>query len=228
MRGKLIWITGISGFLFACLERYRLAVWFGIVGLLLLNIERMESFYADGLLEGYPKKDCIEPLRLKFIFQRKAMGYGKAIPKEIVFLTYVLIGSFGAAITWMLITVVFFENNLYYIGYGFLGFIFIYGWSGVIVVVICLYKIFIEKYKRLTIHNWMYILGGSFSKKNITKKIGSCELLSERKKWKKIYMTVRLNDSGEVFSDVILSGNRRQDEKKKYILYEICKVKYVY
>lgn len=229
MRDKVIWITGISGFILACLERYRLASWLGIMGVFCLRLEWLEAAYASAMLDGYPKHECIHPKLLKCIFQKKAMGSGKSIPKEIVLLTYILVGSFVVAVTWMLITVIFLNNNVQYIGFGFLFlFVCVNGGLGIILGNICLYKIFIQKYKRLTWHNWMYMLGGDFSRRNLTKKIGGCEILSERKKGKHIYMTVRLNDTGEVFSDVILSGNKRQDEKKKYILYEICRVKYVY
>lgn len=228
MRNKLSWITIIGGAVLACLEYYRPTAWLVMIGALLFNIERLEAMYMECLVEAYPREDYIQPKRLKFIFRQKAMGGGNGVPKDIVFLMYILIGSFVIAMTWMLITVIFFKNNIYYICFGVFGFAFIYGGALIIISNICLYKIFIQKYKRLTWHNWMYMLGGDFSRRNLTKKIGGCEILSERKKGKHIYMTVRLNDTGEVFSDVILSGNKRQDEKKKYILYEICRVKYVY
>lgn len=54
-----------------------------------------------------------------------------------------------------------------------------------------------------------------------------CKIVSEYRKGKRTYVTVKMLDTGEVKRKILFPGNKRQGEDPTYSLYEICKVLYI-
>ncbi len=52
---------------------------------------------------------------------------------------------------------------------------------------------------------------------------GKCEILSERRKRKKIFVMVRMLEDGEVIEDVLLSGCKKEGKIKRIICMKYAK-----
>lgn len=92
-----------------------------------------------------------------------------------------------------------------------------------------IYKVaFYNKYKRLSKCNWRYRLGwDAFGQQPQKNKIGKCNIIEEQKISRRKYYTVQEKRTGNVYKKVMYCGVGRCDISKEYMLYEICKVKYI-
>ena len=109
----------------------------------------------------------------------------------------------------------------------------IYAFISCLALVIYLYKtskiVFYLNFKRLTIHNWMYLFGFyNLSKPFPTQhKLGACIILKQGTGLKKRYYTVQLKKSGNIYKKVIYCGDGECDLQKSYILHEIRDSRYM-
>lgn len=87
---------------------------------------------------------------------------------------------------------------------------------------------FYKKFKRVTIHNWIYLFGQSRFKKAIQSiKIGKCIIVSEQFVRGKQYFIVEVKKSGRKYEKVMYCGREKMNKDNTYVLYEIKKVYYI-
>lgn len=227
MADILVICSFISASIAVCFEHFWLAACFWIVGLVWSSIQGMTKVYMECIVFEYPKGDYVCPRYLRSVFKRNGMGDGSYIPKEIVISIYMLISEFAAHVFWMVIVKFFIGGSIYYLAHGFLLLFLVFTVVLLLIIFRIEYKIFIQKFKRLTRHNWWHIILNYYRPRKSPEKIGKCEILSEKKIKKKIFVTVKVIDTEETFSEVIFSAKRRNGKKQIYNLYEICKVKYI-
>ena len=87
---------------------------------------------------------------------------------------------------------------------------------------------FYKKFKRVTIHNWIYLFGQSRFKKAIQSiKIGKCIIVSEQLIRGKQYFIVEVKKTGRKYEKVMYCGREKMNKDNTYVLYEIKKVYYI-
>lgn len=87
---------------------------------------------------------------------------------------------------------------------------------------------FYKKFKRITIHNWIYLFGQSRFKRSVQSiKIGKCTIISEQSVKGKQYYIVEVKKSGRKYEKVMYCGGEKMNKDNTYVLYEIKTVYYI-
>lgn len=87
---------------------------------------------------------------------------------------------------------------------------------------------FYKNFKRFTWHNWKYLTWRSLKHPDPKPRhLEACTVTNIQKKRKRIYTTVRGEESGEIMSKVMFCGKGKCYLGESYNLYQICDVKYI-
>ena len=103
---------------------------------------------------------------------------------------------------------------------------------GVLLLVMAYCAVYMDmfkaRFKRINKYNIRYYF---YMNCNLTRKwptstcIGTCRVLETYTHKRKLFVVVEMNDTGEVYNDVLVDSEYK--EKKSYKLYDICNVKYI-
>ena len=216
-------IYGIITYLEYCMQWYAIWLWFSAVVLFEASISKsFKEMYLENI-ENYPADNCCKPNKYRFLFKNLSGLSWKGIPKEIY---YILIIEYY--LLWIYTIIISFfillenERTAYIISvtyYCIVAALFIYCASSLSL------RSFLSRYKLFNKHNIKYY----FSSKNwpYPRKVGNCQIVKERRKWRKTFVTVSIIETGEIKDKVLLSGKKRQGENPVYSIYEICNVYYI-
>ena len=218
--GTLIYLFII--FFLYYMQWYAVLIWVVAIG-------TFKSYVCEGnrgtymeIIEDYPVENCCKPNKCKFLFKNLSRLSWKEIPKEMyysVLINYYLLWiysiTFFLVLPWntkaaCIVGIIYFS----------------------IFVVILLSsldilknKSFLSRYKLFNKYNIKYY----FFPHNepYPRKVGNCQIIKERRKWRKTFVTVSIIETGEIRDKVLLSGKKRQGENPVYRIYEICNVYYI-
>lgn len=205
------------------LDYYEVGFWIGFAVVLHIAIYRsMPGFYRE-IITDYPRESCVEPKICKWMFPYNHSHPDKGLPKEI----YVQgIAVYIGYLVYSVLLFVILPFNEVISSYLAVCYLFYF----VIVMWICVHrgtmKSFYARYKIMNRYNF-FRTALLANKTPYPQLKGKCEILSERRKRKKIFVMVRMLEDGEVIEDVLLSGCKKEGKNQTYHMYEICKVKYI-
>lgn len=180
-----------------------------------------ERIYLE-IIEDYPVQDCVKPQKYKFLYKKLSKLSYKDIPKEMYYCE--ILKVYGFIIYSLLAIGIFFIDE--YLASLFGG-IYIGFYSILSILSGCLLKkkSFAARYKILNRNNVRYL----FLPDNepYPRKLGDCQIISESKRGRRIFVTVKVLETGEVIERVLLQGKKKQGNNPVYSIYEICKVFYI-
>lgn len=199
-----------------------ISVWIFAIWALKNSVDTGGHLLLLEIIEDYPKEDYVNPSKFKFLFKKLDKKFQNNIPKEIYFSklikyiglwVYTIVGIVTLAYSQKMAAIV-----------GCIYFLITYG-ADIVFVFIAKRKSFLRRYKKTNIHNFAYFFNGADEPYPRMK--GKCKIVSEYKKRKRTYVTVRMVETGEVKENILFPGNKRKGEDPVYSLYEICKVFYI-
>lgn len=198
------------------------SLWVMSVILLQMSYERGNAHIYLEVIEDYPIKDCVKPKRFKAWYRKLNKLSIKDIPKEMYYCETVKIYGF-IIYSLALIGIIFVNEYVASVmGVTYIGFISVLGiLSGWMMTK----RSFLERYKILNTHNIKYM----FLTENepYPRQIGKCQIVSESRRGKRTFVTVKVLETGEVKEQVLLQSKKKQGDNPIYSIYEICKVYYI-
>lgn len=90
-------------------------------------------------------------------------------------------------------------------------------------------SVFLERFKIFNKHNLRYAIFITYNKTckwPTSTVLGKCEILGSIKRRGKIYVTIKMLETGVVYEDILVISELHTD-RKIYKLHEICDVKYI-
>ena len=207
--------------LFYC-EKVAISVWVLAIWALKISVDEGGQLLLLEIIEDYPKEDCIKPSKFKFLFKKMNKLSSNGIPKELYYSKLVKFVGLWIYTLVGIVAIIFSEKIAVEVGCVYL--LIAYG-IDIIITFIAKRKSFLKRYKKINIHNFMYLFNGA--DEPYPRMRGKCKIVSEYKKRKHKYVTVMMLDTGEVKENILFPGNKRQGKEPVYSLYEICKVFYI-
>lgn len=201
---------------------------FMMLGVWLSSIESCTKTRKELEIVGYPKEGYQDAKRLQIV-QRKENQEETKMPLEIIQMRvtiFVVFVSFSLFL-WLFYACPY-TRELTFLICG-LDIIFT-GASMIVLTDRAFCFIFYKRFKRLTIYNWRYRLGLYRHINNPqpkTAKLGKSVIIGEIPKRKRVYYTVRVKKSRNVYEKVMYCGEMPCDKMKEHMLYEICGVRYI-
>lgn len=198
------------------------SLWVMSIILFQMSYERGNEHIYLEVIEDYPIKDCVKPKQFKAWYRKLNKLSIKDIPKEMYYCETIRI--YGFIIYSLALLGVIFVNEYAasVMGAMYIGFISVLsilsGWR-------MTKRSFLERYKILNKHNIKYM----FLPDNEPnpRKLGKCQIISEARRGKRTFVTVKVLETGEVKEQVLLQGKKKQGDNPIYSIYEICKVYYI-
>ena len=178
-----------------------------------LSIFFFQSLYEKGyrdiysqIIDSYPVEDYIVPKRFNFLYKQINIRYGHFIPKEMYY--FDLIKIYGFVIYTLLLIIFLFIDEY---TASIIGVIYI-----IFHIMMTTLSVFLMKYK---CSNKRYISSPD-------RIIGKCKIVAKTKQFNKTYVTVIMEETGEVKEKVLLQRKILEDNAI-YDLYEIEKEYYI-
>lgn len=180
-----------------------------------------EHIYLE-IIDDYPTQDCIKPRRFKGLYKKLNKLSYKDIPKEMYYCETIKV--YGFIIYSVMAAIILFYNKYLASLFGgiYIGF---YAILSMLSAFLLKRKSFVERYKLLNRHNIKYLFFAD--NEPYPKKIGKCQIMDEFKRGGRVFVTVKILETGEVKERVLLQGKKRQGNNPIYSLYEICNVFYI-
>ena len=174
------------------------------------------------IIEDYPADDCVKPEICKKLFYYERMSPMKGFPKELYYAGIAKYIGFWIYLVVDFLILLFNEEIAAKVGLVYLIAIHVLEevWTSA-----AMRKSFRARYKMLNRYNFRYLFYSEDAP--YPKRIGKCEIIREYRIIRKKFVTIRMLDTGEYIDRVLISGKKRPGENPVYILYEICKVKYI-
>lgn len=222
MNEKLLIIETFLMFFLISQEKMTLLSW--IISLFMLQMlfeYGNEKIYLE-IIEDYPEKDCVKPVKFKFLYKKLNGLSDKNIPKEMYYCEMLQVYGF-ILYSLLFIGTVFIDKYLaVQCGVAYFSFFFL---SNLLSAVILKKKSFVERYKCINRHNVKYV----FLPENESRprKIGTCRIVSESKRRGKTFVNVVILETDEVKYNVLLRKDEVAQAKSYYTLYEICNAFYI-
>lgn len=181
-----------------------------------------EGLYLENI-EDYPDKELVTPTKYKFLFKNLEKLSYKGIPKEIYYARIVKFFGFWVYTVCAVIALLISQRAAVIMFFVYV--IAIYGMADLVSIFKVQKKSFLARFKKVNIYNFFYLITGA--EYPYPRRKGKCKIVSECRKGKRNYVTVKMLDTGEVKRKILFPGNKRQGEDPTYSLYEICKVLYI-
>ena len=181
-----------------------------------LSLFFFQSLYVKGyldiysqIIDSYPVEDHIMPKRFNFLYKQINIWYGHFIPKEMYY--FDLIKIYGFVIYTLLLIIFLFIDEY---TASIIGVIYI-----IFHIMMTTLSEFLMKYK---CSNKRYV--SNFTSPDHI--IGKCKIVAKTKQFNKTYVTVIMEETGEVKEKVLLQRKILEDNAI-YDLYEIEKDYYI-
>ena len=173
----------------------------------------------------YPTDDYRIPKFGKILFFYA--DFNKGVPKEVIWNTWI-------QILWsvLYIIIVFSYLSIYEIVERNIEFFLLLGIGGCPMIGIFFdamirRKCFLNRYKKVTLHNMIYFLELNMLNYPPIVEYGKCIIRNKEKNRKYSYVTIEMIESKDIYNNVIVEAKFLDEKNDIYIMYEICWVKYI-